>query len=73
MAEAAFSCGDRVRLTTRGLHMQTRSRWAKLDWPNRRGRIIRLTRHDEAHVLWDGRKTMEVVPFAFLENASAVI
>ena len=65
-----FKMGDRVRLTERGLRLATRSRWAKLDWPNRRGRIVHLTRRSEAYVLWDGRKSIDVVPFAILEKAA---
>ena len=64
-----FKMGDRVRLTERGLRLATR-RWAKLDWPNRRGRIVHLTRRGEAYVLWDGRKSMDAVPFAILEKAA---
>jgi hypothetical protein len=63
-----FKIGDSVRLTERGLRLATRSRWAKLDWPNRRGRIVHLTRRCEAYVLWDGRKSIEVVPIAILET-----
>ena len=66
--EPLFKMGDRVRLTERGLHLATR-RWAKLDWPNRRGRIVHLTRRSEAYVLWDGRKSIDVVPFVILEKA----
>ena len=65
-----FKVGDRVRLAERSLHLETRSRWAKLDWPNRRGRIVHLTRRGEAYVLWDGRKSMDAVPFAILEKAA---
>ena len=61
-----FKMGDRVRLTELGLRLATRSRWTKLDWPNRLGRIVHLTRRSEAYVLWDGRKSIEVVPFAIL-------
>ena len=55
--EPLFKMGDRVRLTERGLRLATR-RWARLDWPNRRGRIVHLTRRSEAYVLWDGRKSI---------------
>ena len=61
-----FKMGDRVRLTELGLRLATRSRWTKLDWPNRGGRIVHLTRRSEAYVLWDGRKSIEVVPIAIL-------
>ena len=63
-----FKMGDRVRLTELGLRLATRSRWTKLDWPNRLGRIVHLTRRSEAYVLWDGRKSIEVVPIAILET-----
>jgi hypothetical protein len=33
-------------------------------------RIVHLTRRGEAYVLWDGRKSMDAVPFAILEKAA---
>ena len=31
---------------------------------------MHLTKREEAYVLWDGRQSIDVVPFAYLEKAA---
>ena len=44
---------------------------AKIDWPNRRGTVRHITKHSEAHVQWDGRKSTDVLPVVILERCSS--
>ena len=64
--------GDRVRLTARAaaaFNRNTRPR--KFDWTARRGVVERITTNEaNAIVLWDGRKSTEVVPIRSVELES---
>ena len=64
-----FALGDRVNLTERGVRLGRRQ--AKIDWLNRRGTVRHITKHSEAHVQWDGRKTVDVLPVVILERCSS--
>ena len=64
-----FAPGERVKLTERGVRLVRRQ--AKIDWPNRRGTVLHITRHSEAHVQWDGRKSTEVLAGVILERCSS--
>jgi hypothetical protein len=64
-----FAPGERVKLTERGVRLVRRQ--AKIDWPNRRGTVRHITKHSEAHVLWDGRKSTDVLPVVILERCSS--
>ena len=65
-----FKMGDRVRLTERGLRLETRC--AGPSWTGRTGvaGLFISPGASEAYVLWDGRKSIDVVPFAILEKAA---
>jgi hypothetical protein len=63
-----LALGDRVKLNERGMRLGARRGWAKIDWPNRRGIVRRITKHSEAHVQWDGRKSVDVLPVVILER-----
>ena len=63
-----LTLGDRVELTERGVRLAGRQ--AKIDWPNRRGTVRHITKHSEAHVQWDGRKSADVLPVVILERCS---
>jgi hypothetical protein len=60
-----FKVGDRVRLTQKGLGGYSRN---GVEWIERRGTVCRSTKREEADVLWDGRRSTEVVPYSFLEK-----
>ena len=64
-----LALGDRVKLTERGVRLGKRQ--AKIDWPNRRGTVLHITKHSEAHVQWDGRKSTEVLAVVILERCSS--
>ena len=64
-----LALGDRVKLTERGVRLGGRQ--AKIYWPNRRGTVRHITKHSEAHVLWDGRKSADVLPVVILERCSS--
>ena len=61
-----LALGDRVKLTERGVRLGGRQ--AKIDWPNRRGTVRHITKHSEAHVQWDGRKSVDMLPVVILER-----
>jgi hypothetical protein len=63
-----LAMGDRVRLNVRGMRLGARNRWTKIDWPNRRGTVRHITTRSEAHVLWNGRKSVEVLAVGVLER-----
>ena len=64
-----LALGDRVKLTERGVRLWRRQ--AGIDWPNRRGTVLHITKHSEAHVQWDGRKSTEVLSVVILERCSS--
>ena len=64
-----LALGDRVKLTERGVRLWRRQ--AGIDWPNRRGTVRHITKHSEAHVQWDGRKSTEVLAVVILERCSS--
>ena len=64
-----LALGDRVKLTERGVRLWRRQ--AGIDWPNRRGTVRHITKHSEAHVQWDGRKSTEVLAGVILERCSS--
>ena len=39
-----------------------------MDWGKRRGTVCSFTKRHEAYVLWDGRRSTEIVPIAILET-----
>jgi hypothetical protein len=39
-----------------------------VDWGKRRGTVCSFTKRHEAYVLWDGRRSTEIVPIAILET-----
>jgi hypothetical protein len=63
-----FKVGDRVRLTQKGLGGYSRHARNGVEWIERRGTVCRSTKREEAYVLWDGRRSTEVVPYSFLEK-----
>ena len=65
-----FKTGDRVRLTQKGLGGYSRHARNGVEWIERRGTVCRSTKREEAYVLWDGRRSTEVVPYSFLEKAA---
>ena len=65
-----FKMGDRVRLTQKGLGGYSRHARNGVEWIERRGTVCRSTKREEAYVLWDGRRSTEVVPYSFLEKAA---
>jgi hypothetical protein len=58
--------GDRVELTERAL--KGHKKHGQVNWAIRRGIIIALTKTDRAYVLWDGRKSYELVALARTEK-----
>jgi hypothetical protein len=64
-----LALGDRVKLTERGVRLWRRQ--AGIDWPNRRGTVRHITKHSEAHVQWDGRKSTEVLAVVILERCNS--
>jgi hypothetical protein len=64
-----LALGDRVKLTERGVRLWRRQ--AGIDWPNRRGIVRHITKHSEAHVQWDGRKSIDVLAVVILEHCSS--
>ena len=64
-----LALGDRVKLTERGVRLWRRQ--AEIDWPNRRGTVRHITKHSEAHVQWDGRKSTEVLAVVILARCSS--
>jgi hypothetical protein len=63
-----LALGDRVKLNERGMRLGAQRSWTKIDWPNRRGTVRHITKHSEAHVQWDGRKSVDVLPVVTLER-----
>jgi hypothetical protein len=63
-----LALGDRGKLNERGMRLGARHSWAKIDWLNRRGTVLHITKHSEAHVQWDGRKSVDVLPMVILER-----
>ena len=61
--------GDRVKLTARAAAaFNKNTRPGKFDWTVRRGVVERVTTNKaNAIVLWDGRKSTEVVPIRSVE------
>jgi hypothetical protein len=61
--------GDRVKLTARAAAaFNKNTRPGKFDWTARRGVVERITTNKaNAIVLWDGRKSTEVVPIRSVE------
>jgi hypothetical protein len=64
-----LALGDRVKLTERGVRLWRRQ--AGIDWPNRRGTVRHITKHSEAHVQWDGRKSTEVLAVVILARCNS--
>ena len=64
-----FKGGDRVKLTARAAAaFNNNKRPSMFDWTARRGVVERITTNKvNAVVLWDGRKSTEVVPIRSLE------
>ena len=65
-----FKMGDRVRLTQKGLGGYSRRARNGVEWIERCGTVCRSTKREEAYVLWDGRRSTEVVPYSLLEKAA---
>ena len=61
MTRKPFACGDRVRLTERGVQAYPKA-------PKRRGTVCAVSQKQQAYVLWDGRRSREVLPFAIIEK-----
>ena len=61
--------GDMVKLTARAAAaFNNNKRPSKFDWTARRGVVERITTNKvNVVVLWDGRKSMEVVPIRSVE------
>ena len=61
--------GDRVKLTARAAAaFNNNKRPSMFDWTARRGLVKRITTNKaNAVVLWDGRKSTEVVPIRSVE------
>ena len=61
--------GDRVKLTARAAAVfNNNKRPSMFDWTARRGVVERITTNKaNAVVLWDGRKSTEVVPIRSIE------
>ena len=66
-----LAVGDRVKLNERGMRLMARHSWTKVDWHNRRGTVRNITKRNEAHVLWDGRKSVDVQALVILERCSS--
>ena len=64
-----FRRGDRVKLTARAAAaFNNNKRPIMFDWTARRGVVERITTNKvNVVVLWDGRKSMEVVPIRSVE------
>ena len=59
---------DRVKLTARAAAVFNNKRPSMSDWTARRGVVERVTANKaNAVVLWDGRKSMDVVPIRSVE------
>ena len=66
-----FKMGDRVRLTQKALRGYSRaSNRYGVEWKERCGTVCSSTKREQAYVLWDGRRSTEVVPYSFLEKAA---
>ena len=62
--------GDRVRLSKQGLEaFKNQNRWISAGWigASAAARSAASPSH-EAYVLWDGRRSTEIVPIAILET-----
>jgi hypothetical protein len=66
MTNHEFAERDRVKLTERAL--KGHKKYGQVDWSIRRGIIIAFTKNDRAYVLWDGRRSYEVVALASIEK-----
>jgi hypothetical protein len=66
MANHELAEGDRVKLTERAL--KGHKKQGQVNWAIRRGIIIALTKNGRAYVLWDGRKSYELVALASIEK-----
>jgi hypothetical protein len=66
-----LALGDRVKLNERGIRLGARHSWTKIDWPNRCGTVRHITKRSEAHVLWDGRKSVDVLAIKILERCKS--
>ena len=59
---------DRVKLTARDAAVFNNKRPSMSDWTARRGVVERVTANKaNVVVLWDGRKSMDVVPICSVE------
>jgi len=59
---------DRVKLTARAAAVFNNKRPSMSDWTARRGVVERVTANKaNVVVLWDGRKSMDVVPIRSVE------
>jgi len=62
---------DRVKLTARAAAVFNNKRPTMFDWTARRGVVERVTANKaNVVVLWDGRKSMDVVPIRSVELES---
>ena len=61
--------GDRVKLTSRAAAaFNNNKRPSVFDWTARRGVVVRVTTNKaNAIVMWDGRKSKDVVPIRCVE------